>query len=97
MTLELEEAIKYMEKVAEENERLCKVMPECAEAYYCAKKYRQLAEWLRELKERRKVMDFINSNVRVIETNEGVMIRFCGGNVCEWAKRNEEVNADERR
>lgn len=52
--------------------------------------FRQLAEWLRELQECREIMEFIDSNVRVIETNDGVMIRFGGGNVCEWARRKGE-------
>ena len=51
---------------------------------------KQLAEWLRELQECREIMEFIDSNVRVIETNDGVMIRFGGGNVCEWARRKGE-------
>lgn len=51
---------------------------------------KQVAEWLRELQECREIMEFIDSNVRVIETNDGVMIRFGGGNVCEWARRKGE-------
>lgn len=50
----------------------------------------QIADWLRELKECREIMEFIDLNVRVIETNDGVMIRFGGGNVCDWARRKGE-------
>ena len=48
----LDEAIKHAEEVAEENERICKVIPEhSANAFHCAEEHRQLAKWLKELKE----------------------------------------------
>lgn len=49
--LSLEEAIKHAEEVVEENEKLCKAMPEhSANAFHCAEEHRQLAEWLKELR-----------------------------------------------
>lgn len=48
----LDEAIKHEEKIVADNEKFCKVAPNnCAEAYHCAEEHRQLAEWLKELKE----------------------------------------------
>ena len=51
----LEDAIKHAEEVAEEQEKLCKVndsfnfsQPKWKE---CANEHRQLAEWLKELKQ----------------------------------------------
>ena len=51
----LDEAIKHCEEIAEEQEKLCKVndsfnfsQPKWKE---CAEEHRQLAEWLKELKE----------------------------------------------
>ena len=78
----LDECIAECEQIARVAEPLKQ-----AEAYQYN---RQVAEWLRELKECREIMEFIDSNVRVIETNDGVMIRFGGGNVCEWARRKGE-------
>ena len=100
----LDEEIKHYEEVAEKlekqvkpyqcesvNKKLYEVnKKEWDSCLECAKEHRQLAEWLRELKECREIMEFIDSNVRVIETNDGVMIRFGGGNVCEWARRKGE-------
>ncbi len=70
--MELEEAIKHAEEVAEENEKLFRLCPypsqECSGTQdcrclkngegkgclRCAAEHRQLAEWLKELKERRE-------------------------------------------
>lgn len=57
----IDEAIKYCEEVAEENEKNAKSInniykKSCLE---CAKKYRQLAEWLRELKAYREFADWL--------------------------------------
>jgi len=78
----LNECIAECERIARVAEPLKQT-----EAY---KYNKQVAEWLRELQECREIMEFIDSNVRVIETNDGVMIRFGGGNVCEWARRKGE-------
>lgn len=94
--MEIDEAIKACIEAAEEREGMCRVNKVMGTESYndelmkCAVELRQVAEWLKELKERREIMDFIDSNVRVIETNDGVMIRFGGGNVCEWARRKGE-------
>ena len=63
----LEEAIVHAEKVAEENERISLYTPvECIPAdlsieqcQKCAEEHRQLAEWLKELQERRKQPEII--------------------------------------
>ena len=70
--MELEEAIKHMEEVAEENEKEFRLCPypsqECSGTQdcrclkngkdkgclRCAAEHRQLAKWLKELKERRE-------------------------------------------
>lgn len=63
MSMTLEEAIKHAEAAAIENEKEAKRKREHGGWYYdsearawaiCAEKNRQLAEWLRELQERRK-------------------------------------------
>ena len=47
----LDEAIKHAEEVAEENEKLCKAIPEhSANAFHCAEEHKQLAEWLKDYK-----------------------------------------------
>ena len=57
--LSLDEAIKHCEEVAEKNEGMCRVEDAMglgllnAEMMKCASEHRQLAEWLRELKQRR--------------------------------------------
>ena len=58
----LDEEIKHCEEVAEENEKNAKSInniykKSCLE---CASEYRQLAEWLRELKKWRALSDSIN-------------------------------------
>ena len=64
----LDEAIKHCEDVAEEQEKLCKVndsfnfsQPKWKE---CAKEHRQLAEWLKELKELRGQTRWIPASVK---------------------------------
>ena len=50
----LEEAIKHAEEVAEKNEWFDKNCLESMQCRECAKEYRQLAEWLKELKQLRE-------------------------------------------
>ena len=59
--LDLESAIKHCEEVAEEQEKLCKVndsfnfsQPKWKK---CAEEHRQLAEWLKELKAYREIIE----------------------------------------
>lgn len=66
----LDEAIKHCEEVAEEQEKLCKVndsfnfsQPKWEE---CANEHRQLAEWLKELKESRMVLDKIKAEIEAL-------------------------------
>jgi len=67
----LDGAIKHAEEVAEEQEKLCKVndsfnfsQPKWKK---CANEHRQLAEWLRELKESRMVLDKIRAEIMDFE------------------------------
>ena len=60
--MSIDEAIKHCEEVAENNDKIAdtfeysiKTKTDCKE---CAKEYRQLAKWLKELKESRKIIDF---------------------------------------
>lgn len=60
----IDEAILHAEEVAKEQERQAEVLADfdrrielqCLE---CASEHRQLAEWLRELKERREIQDIL--------------------------------------
>lgn len=57
----IDEEIKHCEEVAEENEKNAKSInniykKSCLE---CASEHRQLAEWLKELKEQRKIQDIL--------------------------------------
>ena len=62
MSMTLEEAIEHAEKVAEENEKISLYTPveyipadlSIEQCQNCADDHRQLAAWLRELKERRE-------------------------------------------
>ena len=66
----LDEAIKHCEEIAEEQEKLCKAndsfnfsQPKWKK---CAKEHRQLAEWLKELKERKSKCKWIRYDYRTI-------------------------------
>lgn len=70
----LNEAIKHCEEMAEKNEEMCRVEElmglglQNAEMMKCARTYKQLAEWLKELKQfkeqesKRKVGEWIKKN-----------------------------------
>ncbi|MBO6298746.1 MAG: DUF551 domain-containing protein [Lachnospiraceae bacterium] len=47
----LDEAIKHAEKVVEEHEKIKRIKAVTLEECYCAEEHRQLAEWLKELKQ----------------------------------------------
>lgn len=60
----LDEAIKHCEEVAEKKEASYKVelalgLGTNADCKDCAEEHQQLAEWLRELKEQRKIQDIL--------------------------------------
>lgn len=72
--MNLDEAIKHAEEVAEENEEIyeahCRIYSkEVVEKYpsppckKCAEEHRQLAEWLRELKDYRKAWDEVQKEI----------------------------------
>lgn len=61
MITDLESAIKYYSELAEENKkdaeqfkRIKATQDIISQCYECAEEHRQLAEWLKELKRRRK-------------------------------------------
>lgn len=95
--LTLDEMIKHCEKVADDQKWLASSYDEgsmgkelCDE---CAEKYKQLAEWLRELKAYRKIL--ANAD-RIIESEYGCVIIEGYKDVID--QMNEvymEVNADE--
>ena len=72
----LEEAIKHCEKVAEENEGMCRVEEamglglQNAEMMKCAKEHRQLAKWLRELKKYREILTRLDAMIDCYENCE---------------------------
>lgn len=83
MNMTLEEAIKHAEAVAIENEKEAKRKREHGGTFYddeaqacsiCAEQHRQLAEWLKELQERRKQPEIVKCKVckyfKIIDYNE---------------------------
>ena len=99
----LEEAITHAMEVAEENEKYCKVEPNhSASAYHCAERYRQLAEWLRELKAYRESWEYLFATIYEIKSNaetEDIKNRttFLVNYMRAFEKRIEEVKADDSR
>lgn len=96
----LEEAIKHAEAAAIENEKQAKRNREHGGWYYdneahacaiCAAEHRQLADWLRELQERRKQPEIIKC--KDCRWNDGVC--YCEfhyrdvkpTDYCSWAER----------
>ena len=85
MTMTLESAIKHCEEVAEENEKFC-FKKNGKGGYFnedtdwnnkkCAKEHRQLAGWLKELKQLRIQTRWIPCSERLPEEGQGVMVPF---------------------
>jgi hypothetical protein len=117
----LDEAIKHCEEVAEYKEAVCKTMEneegeftDSGNTYYkyCkrrASEHRQLAEWLRELKESRMVLDILGQFLVDTDLDNCCEDLVMADNFCEyhcedkrplcwyrWAKmKAREVNADD--
>lgn len=103
----LEEAIKYYSELAEENEKDAEqfkrikatqdIISHCYEcAKECAKKHRQLAEWLRELKAYRKAEKEIEQelvNWNDIDNGKCRGLYLATSIIQNY--KNEEVNADD--
>lgn len=86
----LEEAIKHAEEVAEEQDRLCKRYDDASgytrshnedirttdakKCVECAKEHRQLAEWLKELKQLREQTRWIPVSERLPEIHKEVIV-----------------------
>lgn len=114
--LSLEEAIKYYLELAEENEkdaeqfkRIKATQDMISHCYECAKEHRQLAEWLRELKESRMVLDIlgqflVDTDIDVccedLAITDDYCEKYCDNKkpLCwyRWAKaKASEVNTDD--
>ena len=83
----LKEAIEHAEKVAEENEKISLYTPvefipadvSIEQCQKCADDHRQLAEWLKELAERRKLPEIIRC---------GECVNFVERDFCKVAGHN---------
>lgn len=120
MTLDLDEAIRHADEVAEYNERQARLWDSGDKAIKgsgikhrrcleCAKEHRQLAEWLKELKESRIVLDIlgqflVDTDIDVccedLTMEDDFCEKYCDNQkpLCwyRWAKmKAREVNADE--
>lgn len=87
----IDEAISHAEEVAEHNDNLIRwgcinesVTHNCRE---CAADHRQLAEWLSELKEAKRLLKATTSDIHDMLTE-----RF--GVICEFCKWYDSKNAD---
>lgn len=108
--LTLEEAIKHCEKVAEENEKESKlweggVSKAFVQKYEklrdCSFKYRQLAEWLRELKAYRESWEYLFATIFEIKSNaENEDVRNLANFLLKYMRIYEkeirEVKADDK-
>lgn len=102
----LEEAIEHAEKVAEENEKISLYTPvefipadvPIEQCQKCADDHRQLAAWLRELKERRRrqpeiihcgecAFPYIRGKNMYCDHITGEEIMVWKDEYCSWAER----------
>ena len=60
----LDEAIKHCEEVADSHDSIKQIKAVTLEECRCAKEHRQLAEWLKELKDYRKTWDEIKKQIK---------------------------------
>lgn len=72
--ISLEEAIKHEEEVAEELEKIKCIKAVTLEECKCAEEHRQLAEWLKELKQLREQTKGIPVSERPPEKDKEVLI-----------------------
>lgn len=101
--LSLSDAIAHFLKIAEENEKDAEQFKQIkatqdmiSHCYECAKEYRQLAEWLRELKSYRKAEKEIEQelvNWNDIDNGKCRGLYLATSIIQNY--KNEEVNADE--
>ena len=99
----IDEAIKHCEEVAEENEQMATYNLLCTESQEndcleCAKEHRQLAEWLRELKDLRKNrVGRVGAGCAncIHMKNKYYTKRPCGVCCNNYFSKFEEVKADE--
>ena len=69
----LDEAIKHAEEVAEGHEKIKCIKAVTLEECKCANEHRQLAEWLKELKQLREQTGWIPCNERLPEEDTNVL------------------------
>jgi preprotein translocase subunit SecA len=88
MTIEIDEAIKHCEEVAEEYEkqviwlRSKEGNPNCEHYVAHAKEHRQLAEWLKELKALREFARYVAYSITAEEEEFDENPRFFGEAYC---------------
>jgi len=80
MGMTIDEAIKHAEEVAEANERLCETIhPSLQWSDYgkCAAEHRQLAEWLKELKQLREQTRWIPVSENLPKEGGDYLVTLC--------------------
>jgi len=88
----LDEAIKHAEEVANGHDRIKQIKAVTLEECKCAAEHRQLAEWLRELKELRIENKALKN--RCADFEHGAPCRYCPLD-CEFRKNEFEGRDDE--
>lgn len=98
----LDEAIKQCEKVAEKNEQWLydaiargsnPIQAEVANCGQCAEEHRQIAEWLKELKETRRLLKLAVEDLNIIGSCK-TCVKY--GDICRGCRTDYKwVHADE--
>ena len=103
----LDEAIKHCLEVAEQNEKKAEYRPQMdyydeiesrADCLECATEHRQLAEWLTELKEAKRLLKAATGIIKDVDCNEDYLCNECayrakcdGGFSFYWRYANEAL------
>lgn len=70
----IDEAIKHAEEVADNHDRIKQIKAVTLEECRCANEHRQLAEWLKELKQLREQTRWIPCSERLPEEKGGYLV-----------------------